>query len=1004
MVHAQNMHPVRTSNGDPSPAASAAITSPTSPGPPTRQLPPIPTEDATRGIGSTLGSNLKEMRQIVSELKPNENTEFQKSIDRNIDAALAATSTALTGSTFVSQGVAMAEKALDGKGQELIAKIEKNPVLGQLVQLADKLVDVGKAVPFIAPAFVILKVIIDVETRARESDMKCTDLLERINFMVSNITMLEKIKAGEHLISVIENMNETLKQAASLIQAYRKQSAIARRLNISNSANFTAMAARITSCSQDLMLSLQIQQTGDLSILARAVPNDPQDDEAKEFVQAHGGQSVINARPDLVEEFAKKMHLTMSEQVMDQMQSNMEELLEENQSRIEAMLKENSSNAVAETIKALAAEVRDRESEQKLTCLQCNQTYRTSSNGPEACSFHKTMELNGVFSCCGKSAPCSFSNHRSSHHCEYPYTAFYDYAYGIIGYTDTMEAWAEVEDKNLLTDASQKASVSKLLRWRSWHERVTKPMVVIHVGLITSESPYFFHVFDSDALKAANDTVTKTGKTTIFRTVNSKDEYAMAEWVLDEAGVINGVKISALAATSNVPTVSLIPLNITNVSLAGDVSCLSKGTFQLYKPSEEYKLPEPRRVGHVLREKPLRPTREIKPRTSLPLMVVPQGKMVANTHGQFARFNADKFQGTLRFFNKSPPTSQTFVTLVSAKAEFRFVGDEEYQEVETLNLGDLKFPVSIKPAESLDIPFEAIVRRNEEQVALMQTCWNWAMIALHRPVRIRLTLKDIEDEECVIIQEYVHQPSSRMAKREPDDLLFLFIDDDVDGSRSTVRIKSSTDDGIVVNVNANRLTAQDLNKIVFKAEQSGETEVKLYSRENGSHNWDAWALIDKSCRRVYAFKVLLTAGSTRPNNKSVAFGYAPCPIYGGDLETMEKRPIQYAEEKVGFPDVEPIEPIVVVEDDTFDDIKVAAPATPVPAAVAVAAEPAIGIAAAASSSVSSALAEVSKATSSLDTAVFSASMLSLERRLESLDTNVARMATALEKIVDILKP
>lgn len=112
--------------------------------------------------------------------------------------------------------------------------------------------------------------------------------------MVSNIIVLEKVKTIDPLVAVIESMNETLKQAASLIQAYRKQGAIARRLNMSNGQNFTLMAQRITACSQDLMLSLQIQQTGDLSILTRAVPIDPQDEEAKQFVQSHGGQNIIN--------------------------------------------------------------------------------------------------------------------------------------------------------------------------------------------------------------------------------------------------------------------------------------------------------------------------------------------------------------------------------------------------------------------------------------------------------------------------------------------------------------------------------------------------------------------------------------------------------------------------------------------------------------------------------------------------------------------------------------
>lgn len=114
--------------------------------------------------------------------------------------------------------------------------------------------------------------------------------------MVSNITVLEKVEAIDPLKVVIEKTISTLKSAASLIQAYRKQGAIARRLNMSNSQNFVQMAQKIMACSQDLMLSLQIQQTGDLSVLSRSVPVDHQDEEAEIFVSTHGGQSVINVR------------------------------------------------------------------------------------------------------------------------------------------------------------------------------------------------------------------------------------------------------------------------------------------------------------------------------------------------------------------------------------------------------------------------------------------------------------------------------------------------------------------------------------------------------------------------------------------------------------------------------------------------------------------------------------------------------------------------------------
>lgn len=705
------------------------------------------------------------------------------------------------------------------------------------------------------------------------------------------------------------------------------------------------------------------------------------------------------------------MHLTMSSEVMEQMQTNMEDLMEENQSRIEALLQENTSKTVAETIKAMASQAREQEAEQRLTCLQCDKEYRESANGPEACSFHKSAKIEDSFSCCGKASPCTYSSHRSAHHCEYPYTNFFGYVSSILGYVDTIQRWVDISEKDLLTDKEQTVSVSKLIRWKSRHDKITKPMMVIHVGRIYYENKYYFHVFDAEAIKAANDKIRKTGNPVIFRSTDSLEEYGLAEWTLDDAGVINGVRIAVKVTTSDSPVISILPLDIETVSPSGEVQSISKAGFKVYKPAEPYEFPELRHVGPTLRTTALREVREFKPKTKLPLVIFPEGKMVANTRGQFVRNNADKFQGTLRLFNKSSPTNQDFVTLVSCKAEYRLVGDQEYKDVESLTLEDVKFPASIAPNQSLDVPFEAIVLRNAEQQALHQNCWNWAMVALHNPVRVRLTFKDIEGEELVYVQEYIHKPSARMAAKEEKDLLFLYIDDMLDATRSTIRVKEA-DAPYVVDVNYTRFTVDNLNKIVYKAEKSGQTEVDLKcGRDAGTHKWDAWALVDLSCRRVYGFKVLLTTGSTREKRTTATLGYAPCPLYSsgsGDdgrtkdflnIDDLEERPIQYAVETDVFPEVAPSEPLKVVEDDDVDDEKVVVALDAVPiSAVA----PVVAIAAATSTSVTAALGEVSKATASLDSTVFAGSMASLEKRLESLDTNVARMATALEKLVTIL--
>ncbi|KAG0353493.1 hypothetical protein BG005_007234 [Podila minutissima] len=947
-------------------------------------------------IDQPVHSGFQEIRQQVDELQDSNKEEsiYKKSFNKGIDVAITASDTVTTGSAMLNQGVAVATKMLEGsQTQDIINNIEKNPALSHLIQLADKLVDIGKSVPFIAPAFIILKLIIDIEQKARDVDAKCEDLLERINFMVSNITVLEKVEAIDPLKVVIEKTISTLKSAASLIQAYRKQGAIARRLNMSNSQNFVQMAQKIMACSQDLMLSLQIQQTGDLSVLSRSVPVDHQDEEAEIFVSTHGGQSVINCNPELVKKFAEKMQLTMSDQVMDQMQLNVGDILEENQSRIETLLKENSSNTIADTIKALAAEVREREAEQRLACLQCGKEYREAANGAGACSFHKSPEAKGTFSCCGQKSPCAFSNHRSVHHCEYPYTSFFDYAYGIICYGNTVDKWAETLETDMATNIDQHASIGKLVRWSTLHERITQPMMVIRIGHIKFGSSYFFQVLDADEIKSVNAIVRQTGKTLIFRSVQDESEYSMAEWTLDDAGVINGVVLSSKVATSDTATVKAVPIDIETVSLSGEVQTLSQSTFRVYKPAEPYTFPGIRHVGHIARDTPLRERREFKARTKLPLIAIPQGKMQANS-SPFMHGEDDQFEGTLRIFNKALPSSETYVTLVSCTAHYRLVGDKEYKDVKSLSLGNTKFPVSVAPTQSVDFSFETFIHRSATQAALEEVCRGWAMIALHHPVRIRLTFKDIEDQEFVFVQEYVHDPRDDLEAKASDDILFLQIHDVFSAFRSVMRIKKGDERSeTIINIGDQRkLSVEDLNLIVYKAEQTGVTEVHLGDRNPGLFKWDAWALVDLSCRRVYGFKVLLMQGSSRSKKTTATLGYAPCPIYGEG--NLEERPIRYADEKSLFPELEPEEVLNVVSDDDVDDDKVVVTTQ--------AADPIIAIVTAASSSVTAAISEVSKATNTLDAAVFSSGVATLEKQLGSLGADVTRMATALEKLVDLL--
>jgi hypothetical protein len=105
--------------------------------------------------------------------------------------------------------------------------------------------------------------------------------VDHITFMVGHLTVLRRVRVMDATRNVIDRMNSVLRDTASLIQAYRKQSLIARRLNVSNRDKFATCIRSVNACSNDLMMSLQIHRSGQLDILTRSVPIDPQDNAAQ---------------------------------------------------------------------------------------------------------------------------------------------------------------------------------------------------------------------------------------------------------------------------------------------------------------------------------------------------------------------------------------------------------------------------------------------------------------------------------------------------------------------------------------------------------------------------------------------------------------------------------------------------------------------------------------------------------------------------------------------------
>ncbi|KAI8910735.1 hypothetical protein DFJ77DRAFT_432830 [Powellomyces hirtus] len=812
-----------------------------------------------------------------------------------------------------------------------------NPVLEQCVKLANGLVDIGKSMPFVAPIFTILKVIIDVEQKARDAASKCDDLIERINFMVSHLLVLKNVHVYETVELVVQRMEKVLKDAAALITAYRKQGKIARRLNMSNKENFITAGEEIQAVTGDLMLSLQIQQTGQLDVLTKAFPKDPEDDAAEAFLKAHGGEEAVKHNEELVRQFAAQTHLTMDDSVMEELNLNLSDMMREQKDQIEALLRENVTAAVMEGIKGFAGELAQaedaREREEKKTCVQCGNEYRESVNVATSCSFHKaespSNSRTGTYPCCGDALPCQRRQHRAKHHNDYPYGPFFTRARNILNYTDCVDWDIDITEPNLDEGGNdQVIGVGRLLKWQSGTPRIKEPILAVRIGIIRYTGKFFFGTFDPNDIIDLN----LAGAPSFIAKVDDDDNgsFAMAEWMLGTDGLIKGVRLTAKVSSSLWPTVKEVLIDVDDtMERIGEVRTVSEGGLKPYKPIGNYRLPEPIRAGGTLKM-PSRKVRKdfktVSTSADLSVIITPKSDPPIEANPNFANGHSDTFVGTVSVFNKHKSEA---LTILSAKAVWRLVGDTDWKECKSFKVEEfITMPINISSRETGLLSFHCVVPRSEEDTKDDVNWWNRAYIARHRPLRLRLTLTDVEGEECSTTLEYFYTPVRVPQEKSEDDAAFFFFDHVRGVTRNHVSFKTNTSRDEVFALPNKAYTVDDLNRIVYKAQKTGVTEIdleinhKLLSPE-GSF-WNAWALVDLSCMRVYAIKVLLRQNKEDKHQTMFCLGYASVPDYG---DAVESRPIQYAMEFVGAPEVVEDEYDPYLEEDGLDDV---VPETPKP--------------------------------------------------------------------------
>ncbi|KAK7032087.1 hypothetical protein VNI00_013457 [Paramarasmius palmivorus] len=220
--------------------------------------------------------------------------------------------------------------------------------------------DLGKALPFVATAFILLKVIVDAEKRARDS-LACPC----------------QPSSEPPQRQVIDQMNSVLKETAALVEAYRNQSGLAR-----NKEKFETCAKALAEITKGLMMSLQIHQSVLIdTILQRNVPQDPQDEKAKRFVEKYGAgdQAVVEADKGLLKQSAEELKLSVSveEEAMETLNANLGDLLRAHQAQLERRLDD--------TIRASLTS-KEVDMEQTLICVQCEKESKQSINYAQAYS------------------------------------------------------------------------------------------------------------------------------------------------------------------------------------------------------------------------------------------------------------------------------------------------------------------------------------------------------------------------------------------------------------------------------------------------------------------------------------------------------------------------------------------------------------------------------------------------------------------------------------------
>jgi len=161
--------------------------------------------------------------------------------------------------------------------------------------------------------------------------------------------------------------------------------------------------------------------------------------------------------------------------------------------------------------------------------------------------------------------------------------------------------------------------------------------------------------------------------------------------------------------------------------------------------------------------------------------------------------------------------------------------------------------------------------------------FNRSWIARYKPLRLKLTFEDVNENKSYQIIEYVN-PLPTIREASDQDKLNIYVDNPEMMCRENFYIRDEDlENDKVFNLNGTTYSVDEVNKIVYKAIKEDKYEYLLVSKKVEEFEWEAFGLIDSGCKRMYGIKVLLQ------NKFAATMGYYTLPLYKSSKENGDSK-------------------------------------------------------------------------------------------------------------------